>query len=407
MTSAQRRTLYRLPWSLHDNPIAWVEITDVCNLVCAGCYRRTQAGHKSFAQVREEIDQMCAWRNPDNVSLSGGEPLLHPALLDIVAHVRARGVKPILLTNGLLLDAARVAALKQAGLTGFTLHVDSTQARPGWESADEEALNALRLELAHRIAAARGLTAVFNATVTAVTVAGVPAMLRWATQHSDSVHGMVFITHRDVSLCDYGSRDGRGAHVAAQALGYVRSTPVAPHVVADDIHRAIRRVLPAYRPACFLGGTATHTSAKWQAGVLLVAGRRVLGCVGRRTIELAQVVHHFMRGRYAAYFPRTRVSVLALLLALVDPVFRRTARAWLGWLLRGPWRCLARVRVLTVGVIQAPDILADGRVDMCDACPDMTWHNGQLVNSCRLDEQRLFGALLTPTHRRAAGDGCA
>ena len=34
-----KRNLYRLPWSMNDNPIAWLEITDTCNIHCEGCYR--------------------------------------------------------------------------------------------------------------------------------------------------------------------------------------------------------------------------------------------------------------------------------------------------------------------------------------------------------------------------------
>ncbi len=400
MNHTERQLLYRLPWSLHDNPIAWIEVTDVCNLSCAGCYRATVTGHKTLAQVREEVDLMRAWRNPDNVSISGGEPLLHPDLLEIVAYIHACGLKPVLLTNGVLLDSSRIRALKQAGLAGFTLHVDSTQARPGWAACDELALNALRLELARMIAAVPGLVTVFNATVTAATLASVPALMRWACDHAQIVHGVVFITHRHTSLCNHSACDAHGAPVDPRALGYVQHAPAAPHVTAAEINTAITTVIPEYQPAGFLGGTASHTSAKWLAGIVLVTGRHVLGPVGRRTLELAQVMYHVRRGRYLAYSTRTRVSLLALLLAVIDPVLRRTACAWLRGLLRRPWRFFSRVHVLTIGVIQAPDILADGRVDMCDGCPDITWYAGQMVNSCRLDECRLFGAFLTPAQRK-------
>lgn len=33
------RQLYRLPWNLTDNAIAWLEPTMKCNLACEGCYR--------------------------------------------------------------------------------------------------------------------------------------------------------------------------------------------------------------------------------------------------------------------------------------------------------------------------------------------------------------------------------
>ena len=53
------------------------------------------------------------------------------------------------------------------------------------------------------------------------------------------------------------------------------------------------------------------------------------------------------------------------------------------------------VNAFGIGIVQAPDMLADGRVEMCDSCPDMCVFEGKLVNSCRLDEHRKYGELLT------------
>ena len=41
-------------------------------------------------------------------------------------------------------------------------------------------------------------------------------------------------------------------------------------------------------------------------------------------------------------------------------------------------------------------MLSDGTIDMCDSCPDMTVHNGEFVYSCRMDELRQYGGLLSP-----------
>ena len=32
----EKRELYRFPWSKNDNPIAWLEVTDICDLHCEG-----------------------------------------------------------------------------------------------------------------------------------------------------------------------------------------------------------------------------------------------------------------------------------------------------------------------------------------------------------------------------------
>ena len=77
----EKRKLYRFPWSKNDNPIAWLEVTDICNLQCEGCYRQRLTGHKPLEEIKEEILFFKRWRNPDNVSIAGGEPLVHPQIL--------------------------------------------------------------------------------------------------------------------------------------------------------------------------------------------------------------------------------------------------------------------------------------------------------------------------------------
>jgi hypothetical protein len=45
-------------------------------------------------------------------------------------------------------------------------------------------------------------------------------------------------------------------------------------------------------------------------------------------------------------------------------------------------------------IIQPIDILPDGRANMCDGCPDMTVHDGELRWSCRLEEIKDYGCFL-------------
>ncbi len=70
------RQLYRLPWTLPDNAIAWLEPTAQCNLSCDGCYRENMtASHKPLELVKSEIDTFARLRNTDGVSIAGGDPL--------------------------------------------------------------------------------------------------------------------------------------------------------------------------------------------------------------------------------------------------------------------------------------------------------------------------------------------
>ena len=140
-------------------------MTDVCNIRCEGCYRQRLTGHKPLEQIKEEVLFFKRWRNPDNVSIAGGEPLVHPQIMEIVSFIAENGIKPIILTNARALTPEMLRELKRAGLAGFTVHIDSHQNRPGWEGKSELEHNALRQHCADMIADAGDLYAIFNATV--------------------------------------------------------------------------------------------------------------------------------------------------------------------------------------------------------------------------------------------------
>ena len=152
------RALYRLPWNLADNPIAWLEPTQACNLACEGCYRENVKEHKSLDDVQADLDVFARLRNFDGISIAGGDPLMYPELPAIVRRVTAMGRKAIINTNGLALTRELLLDLKKAGAAGFTFHIDSKQHRPHWRGKNEIELNALRLSYAEMLAQAGGLS---------------------------------------------------------------------------------------------------------------------------------------------------------------------------------------------------------------------------------------------------------
>jgi len=86
---------------------------------------------KPLDLVRHEIDLAIAKRNLDAISLLGGEPTLHPDIVDIVRYVKSKGLNCILLTNGVRFlrdgDLALLDALVRAGVDRFLVHIDSGQ----------------------------------------------------------------------------------------------------------------------------------------------------------------------------------------------------------------------------------------------------------------------------------------
>lgn len=59
------------------------------------------------------------------VTISGGEPLLHPQLEDIIRHIRERGMVAGLITNGYLLTPQRIEHLNRSKLNHLQISIDN------------------------------------------------------------------------------------------------------------------------------------------------------------------------------------------------------------------------------------------------------------------------------------------
>ena len=390
-----KRDYYRLPWSMNDNPIAWIEVTDICNLHCEGCYRQYITGHKSLEQLKEEVLFFMKWRNPDNFSIAGGEPLIHPQIIDLVAFIAQQGVKPIILSNGMALNPKFLHELKRAGLAGFTMHVDSHQNRPNWIGKNERDHNELRQEFADMVAAEGGLYLVFNSTVFPDTYPEIPEVVRWAHANIEKVQGLVFITYRTATTEDNIATDMNDQQVDLGKLSYARESFHEHFITAPEVYQIIHDNFPQYDAAGYLGGSIRHDSYKWLIGAMVGSKHQVYGSVGKKTMELAQIGNHLKTGRYLAYMSSGKVGAKIFWLSHWDKTIRRARKNRRMDVLRHPGHLFDDIFIQSIGIIQAPDILPDGRADMCDSCPDITIYEGKFVNSCRMDEYRLFGGFIS------------
>jgi MoaA/NifB/PqqE/SkfB family radical SAM enzyme len=405
--SLDKRNLYRLPWSMNDNPIAWLEVTDICNIHCEGCYRQYMTGHKTLDQMKVEVDFFCQWRNPDNFSIAGGEPLLHPNIIELVAYIASKGVKPVILTNALALTPELLHELKKAGLAGFTIHIDSHQNRPHWKDPTEASLNELRQKYADMIAAEGGIYVIFNSTVYPSTFHEIPDIVRWGQANIDKVNGLVFITYRTATTDKNVATNAFEEQVDMTRLSYVRDSFEEKFVTSPEVYELIHQNFPEYDAAGYLGGSIQHDSFKWLIAACVGSKKRIYGSVGKRTMEVAQAGHHFFNGTYLAYLSQAAIGRKIFLLSPWDPTLRRARNTRARYMLSHPLSLFEKIYVQSIGIIQAPDILPDGRADMCDSCPDITYLDGKFVNSCRMDEYRLFGGFVTVVEKdkiKQAGD---
>ncbi len=400
------RTLYRLPWSLSDNPIAWLEPTQACNLACDGCYRENVKQHKSLDEVQADLDVFDRLRTYDGVSIAGGDPLMHPQIIEIVRMIARSERKPIINTNGLALTEPLLRQLRDAGLVGLTFHIDSKQGRPGWRDNNEIQLCELREQLARMVARVGGLACAFNATVYDDTLKYVPELVDWAARNIDIVQTMVFITFR-AAACDAFDYYCGAKKVDMEPLVYLASEKRRTDITSREVVDVIRDRFPDYAPCAYLNGTESPDSFKWLIAMRIGDGENVYGYAGPKFMETVQAGYHVISGRYLSY---ADVSLLhagraTMAAGLWDAGLRSAAKRYVSAGLRDPRVLLRPLHMQAVVHIQPIDVTEDGRDSMCDGCPDMTVHEGRLVWSCRLEEPRKFGRFLRAVPRGPKGEG--
>jgi pyruvate-formate lyase-activating enzyme len=398
----RHENLYRLPWSVNDNPIGWLEVTDTCNLVCKGCYRLIKDGHKPLQQLKEEVLFLKKWRQCDNISLAGGEPVLHPNILELISFIRENKMKAIVHTNGYAFTEELVRDLKKAGLVGINFHIDSTQARPEFHKKpinSESELNEIRMRFAKMVHKVGGITVSFGITVHAGNVKETADYLKWAMKHTKYVHGISMICFRGLPTnvgASYFDENGNKINMRPGLLGYAMDkSPEEPFdVTSNDIYALLKKEIPDYDATAYLGGTADHTSFKWLFGNVIVDGKgRTFGSYGKTMMEVCQTIYHWINGSYIVH-TRKRLGREIFIFALIDKKIRKALWKYAKYILSNPLRLFNRVNALGIGMIQAPDLMPDGNINMCDDCPDMCVFEGKLVNSCRLDEYRFYGGPL-------------
>jgi hypothetical protein len=388
------RQLYRLPWTLPDNAISWLEPTSACNLACDGCYRENVTNsHKSLDAVRDEVETFVRLRNADGISIAGGDPLLHPQIVEIVRMIAEKGVKPVVNTNGATLTVELLRELKKAGVYGFTFHIDSKQGRPKWKNKNEVEMNELRLQFAEMLAEVGGISCAFNSTVYEDTLHETPDLVDWAAKHIDIVHVMVFILYRAAvpQLPFDWYVDGK--KVDMNALVYSETVRRKVDLKSTDVVVEIRKRFPEFTPCAYLNGTEKADYFKWLLTGRVGTNGKIYGYVGPKFMEVMQTMHHLGTGKYLAYEEPalTKKGRAMMILSPLDRGIRKAAGRYLSSVLHNPIRLFEGLHYQSVMIIQPIDFLENGYQNMCDGCPDMTLWNGELVWSCRLEELKHFG----------------
>jgi molybdenum cofactor biosynthesis enzyme MoaA len=106
-----------------------IDVTYLCNARCLYCQWGNPVTpdriHRPLGELLVPQETLRAL-GTERVVLSGGEPRLHPQLLKILSYYRSMTPEVIVITNGYGLDESEANQLVEAGATGITISMDST-----------------------------------------------------------------------------------------------------------------------------------------------------------------------------------------------------------------------------------------------------------------------------------------
>ncbi len=102
-----------------------IGLSEYCNLKCQMCRRPSETIFMDPERCKRAMDE-AARVGVETISFSGGEPFVHPKILDLLQHAFSLGVKVQMVSNGTLIKEKHLPLLEQ--LDCLTISIDGTEA---------------------------------------------------------------------------------------------------------------------------------------------------------------------------------------------------------------------------------------------------------------------------------------
>jgi len=188
---AARLPAYRHATVLGSPTLVDLQLTRRCRMGCPHCYASSEPSgeHMHVDAALRAIDAM-AEAGVCQLAIGGGEPLLHPGIVQVLHHARDRGVVPNLTTTGDGLGPQTLRALAECcGAVGLSL-----------EGVDDEYDRRRKSGFAFfcRVLEAlqsAGVQVVFQVTLSAENLRALPSIVDYCLSCPD-LYGVIFLSYK-------------------------------------------------------------------------------------------------------------------------------------------------------------------------------------------------------------------
>jgi len=119
-----------LQFSKDKKPVVVWNMTRRCNLKCVHCYAKSEDisydNELTHEQSLAMIDDLADFGVPV-LLFSGGEPLVHPRLIEYALYAVSKGMRAVISTNGTLITKEKAKNLKEIGLSYVGISLDGLE----------------------------------------------------------------------------------------------------------------------------------------------------------------------------------------------------------------------------------------------------------------------------------------
>jgi len=217
--------------------VSW-NLTKRCNLFCPHCYMDADSRNSeelSNQEARNVIDELFRLNSKLMLVFSGGEPMLREDIFDLVEYASRKGFIPVMGTNGTLLGEDHIRLLKDAGLKGIGVSIDS--AIPSYHDSFRGVKGAWELSTrALRIAKEEGLETQLDVTLTDRNWINIDELIEFSVTLGAKAVNFFFLLctgramRTDVSMKNYESAIRQIARVSLRERRIMVRARCAPHV---------------------------------------------------------------------------------------------------------------------------------------------------------------------------------
>ncbi len=163
-------------------------------MYCDHCYR--ESGEESLGELTTEQGKKLITEIKKAgfmiMIFSGGEPLMRPDIVELIAHAKNQGLRPVIGSNGTLLTEELAYKLKEAGAVRIGISLDSLDPKKHnklrkYENAFEEAVRGM--EICNKV----GLEFQIHTTVMKWNLQEMEALTDFAVEKGAKAHHLFFL----------------------------------------------------------------------------------------------------------------------------------------------------------------------------------------------------------------------